>query len=608
MTHTLSLLHPHPLMLPSLLLWLLFWPALPAEAKEVTALVHVHGRHVQSLNGPWHYFADPQQMGYYDYRMKPTTWGFFRDAKPTRPADLVEYSFDNSPTMNVPGDWNTQDNQLFWYEGTVWFRRTFSHSPQPGCRTLLYFGAVNHEAVVWVNGQEAGRHTGGFTPFCFDVTRLVRPGENSVVVMADNTRRREGVPTQIFDWWNYGGITRDVLLVTTPDTYVEDYTVQLAKGNPRLIDCSVQLNEPRAGLRVSLSIPELRIHRTLVTDDHGQATLSLRARPELWSPERPRLYRVSLALGTDTLHDEIGFRTIETRGRQILLNGRPIFLRGICVHEETAYSNHRCTSTADADTLLAWARDMGCNFLRLAHYPHNEHTVREAERQGFLVWEEQPCYWTIDWTNPSTYADAERQLTDMIRRDHNRANVIIWSVANETPQGDDRDRFLSRLAQRAHALDSTRLVSLAMEVTSASNYLNRLDDNLHPYVDVVSFNQYVGWYRDMDDAPRMKWEIPYDKPVIVSEFGGGAVAGNHGPASQRWTEEFQERLYRQNLAMLDKIEGLAGTTPWVLKDFRSPRRPEPVLQRGFNRKGLVSDQGRRKKAFYVVRDWYLKKK
>ena len=608
MIHTLSILRPLSLSISPLLLWMLLWPAPSARAREVTAPVNVHARRVQSLNGPWHYFADPQQMGYYDYRMKPATWGFFRDVRPTQPADLVEYSFDKSPTMNVPGDWNTQDSLLFWYEGTVWFRRTFSHMPQPGRRALLYFGAVNHDAVVWVNGREAGRHTGGFTPFCLDVTGLVRAGENSVVVMADNTRRRESIPTLIFDWWNYGGITRDVLLVSTPDTYVEDYTVQLAKGNPRLINCRVQLNEQRAGQRICLSIPELRIHRTLVTDDRGQAALSLRARPELWSPERPRLYRVSLALGTDTLHDEIGFRTIETRGRQILLNGRPIFLRGVCAHEETAYTNRRCTGTEDADTLLAWARDMGCNFLRLAHYPHNEHAVREAERQGFLIWEELPCYWTVDWANPSTYADAERQLTDMIRRDRNRAGIIIWSVANETPRGDNRDRFLARLAQRARVLDSTRLVSLAMEVTGASNCLNRLDDNLHPFVDVISFNQYVGWYRDVDDAPRMKWEIPYDKPVIVSEFGGGAVAGYHGPASQRWTEEFQERLYRQNLAMLDKIEGLAGTTPWVLKDFRSPRRPEPVLQCGFNRKGLVSDQGRRKKAFYVVRDWYQKKK
>ena len=245
--------------------------------------------------------------------------------------------------------------------------------------------------------------------------------------------------------------------------------------------------------------------------------------------------------------------------------------------------------------------------MRLAHYPHNEHAIREAERQGILLWEELPCYWTIDWTNKKTFSCAKRQLTDMIARDKNRANVIIWSIANETPHSDARDNFLSRLAQYARTQDSTRLISMAMEVTGASNYVNRLHDNMSKYVDVVSFNQYIGWYRDVNDAPKMKWEIPYNKPVIISEFGGGAVAGFHGDKEQRWTEEFQENLYVQNLAMLDKIEGLAGTTPWVLKDFRSPRRMEPVVQKGFNRKGLFSDQGKRKKAFYVMKKWYEKK-
>ena len=118
---------------------------------------------------------------------------------------------------------------------------------------------------------------------------------------------------------------------------------------------------------------------------------------------------------------------------------------------------------------------------------------------------------------------------------------------------------------------------MAMEVTGASNYVNRLNDNMNKYVDVVSFNQYIGWYRDVNDAPKMKWEIPYDKPVIISEFGGGAKAGYHGEKNQRWTEEFQENLYRENIAMIDKIEGLSGTTPWILKDFRSPRRVLPDI-------------------------------
>jgi beta-glucuronidase len=195
----------------------------------------------------------------------------------------------------------------------------------------------------------------------------------------------------------------------------------------------------------------------------------------------------------------------------------------------------------------------------------------------------------------------------MILRDQNRANVIIWSIANETPHSEDRDTFLSRLAQRARSLDDTRLISMAMEVTGQSNYVNRLHDNMHEHVDVVSFNQYIGWYRDVSDAPKMRWEIPYNKPVIVSEFGGGAKYGLHGAKNQRWTEEFQENLYRENIAMLSKIDGLAGTTPWILKDFRSPRRVLDGIQDYYNMKGLCSDKGERKLAFYVLQQWYREK-
>jgi len=600
----------------TLLTTLVFAAAIGAKAQtvEVAAPQNVYARQTMSLNGEWNYFADVQEQGYYDYRMKPTAWGYFLNAKPQRPSDLIEYDFDASPTMHVPGDWNTQSEQLFLYEGTVWMKRDFDYTPADGRRALLYFGAVNYEAIVYVNGKLAGRHVGGFTPFCYDVTNLVHAGRNFVIVKIDNKRHQDNVPTRNFDWWNYGGITRDVLLVSVPETYVEDYSLQLdkvAQRKKRTVSFSLKLNRQEAGREVTLSIPELKIKRTYATDAAGTVSSQLpvaNSQLKLWSPENPKLYKVEIAMDGETLTDEIGFRTIETRGRQLLLNGQPLFLRGVCAHEETAYSNRRCNSAADADTLLSWARDMGCNFIRLAHYPHNEHAVREAERQGFLLWSEIPVYWTISWQNAATYANAERQLTDMIRRDHNRAAVIIWSLANETPHSDARDKFLGRLAQTARGLDSTRLISMAMEVTGASNYVNRLQDNMNQYVDVVSFNQYVGWYRDVNDAPKMRWEIPYAKPVIVSEFGGGAKAGHHGDKGQRWTEEFQENLYRENLAMLDKIEGLAGTCPWVLKDFRSPRRPLPGIQDLFNRKGLVSDQGQRKRAFYVLRDWYEGKK
>ena len=574
------------------------------QAEVITQVANITARKTTSLNGQWNYIVDVQEEGYYDYRMNPTPWGFFQNAKPQRPEDLIEYDFDKAPTMQIPGDWNTQDERLFFYEGTVWFKRSFQWYPTAGRHTLLYFGAINYEAHVYVNGKLAGHHIGGFTPFNMDVTDLLRDGDNFVIVKVDNKRRAENVPTQIFDWWNYGGITRDVCLIDVAPVYVENFSLQLDKKDNRMLNFSVKLSHQEANQQVTLNIPELKIKKTVTTTTDGTANLLIKAKPQRWSPDAPKRYRVEIGMNGETLVDSIGFRTIETRGKQLLLNGKPIFLKGISMHEEKPYGGGRANSIADAHTLLSWAKELGCNFVRLAHYPHNENMIREAERMGIMVWSEIPCYWTIAWKNPQTYFNAQQQVTDMILRDHNRANIIIWSIANETPHSPERDQFLGRLAQYARSLDSTRLISMAMEVTSASNYKNRLHDNMHQYVDVVSFNQYIGWYRDVNDAPKMEWEIPYDKPVIISEFGGGARYGLHGDKNQRWTEEFQENLYRENIAMINKIDGLAGTTPWVLKDFRSPRRVLNGIQDYYNRKGLYSDEGQKKKAFYILQEWY----
>ena len=578
-----------------------------ADAQTLPLVQNINAYEGTSLAGDWHYIVDVQEEGYYDYRMKPTPWGFFLNAKPQHPEDLIEYDFDKSPTMKIPGDWNTQDPRLFFYEGTVWFKTSFLAVPMTDYRTLLYFGAVNYDCRVWLNGKEVGHHVGGFTPFNFDVSNLLREGENTLIVKVDNKRHVSAVPTQIFDWWNYGGITRDVRLVKLTPVYLQDYSLSLTPGNTKSLTFSASLNSFEPDHNVTLEIPELKVKKSVKTDAEGKVSFTVKAKPQLWSPENPKLYRVQISLDNSTYGDEIGFRTIATRDKQILLNGKPIFLKGISIHDEKPNGGGRTNSVEDARTLLTWAKELGCNFVRLAHYPHNENMVREAERMGILVWSEIPCYWTIDWTNPVTYRVAQNQLTDMILRDHNRANIIIWSIANETPHSPERDQFLGMLAKHARTLDSSRLISMAMEVTSASNYLNRLSDNMNQYVDVVSFNQYIGWYRDVNDASKMVWEIPYNKPVIISEFGGGAKYGYHGPKNQRWTEEFQENLYIENIAMLDKIEGLSGTTPWILKDFRSPRRVLPGIQDYYNMKGLMSDKGEKKRAFYVLKKWYENK-
>ena len=583
--------------------------AYASEEAPAPQIVNVQGRHTISLDGLWKTIVDPYENGYYNYRMQPhsdaSSYFADRDFDADRTV-LYEYNFNTDRTLMVPGDWNTQRETLYYYEGTVWYRNIFAYKPAPDKRVFVYFGAANYDAVVGLNGKKIARHVGGYTPFNVEVTGMLKEEGNSLIVKVDNKRHTDGVPTLNSDWWNYGGLTRSVLLVETPMTFIRDYSVQLKQDNPKMVEGWVRLDGEQSEQDVVVEIPELKSKVTVRTDKDGYASFEMKVKPQYWCPENPKLYDVILSSETDSVKDRIGFRTIETRGTEILLNGEPVFCKGVSIHEEMPYSaSGRAYSEEHARTLLGWAKEMGCNFVRLAHYPHNEHMVRVAEEMGLMVWSEIPVYWTIQFDNPQTYANAESQLVDMITRDKNRANVIIWSVANETPHGVARLEFLKRLIAKTREMDPTRLVSAAMEKDNIDATTVTVKDELIEYVDLISFNQYVGWYDGTSEkCDRMNWVFDVKKPVFISEFGGGAVYGRHGDVSERFTEEYQEDLYQRSVNMMDRIEGLAGTTPWILKDFRSPRRQIVGIQDDFNRKGLISDQGGKKKAFYVMKKWY----
>ena len=581
-------------------------------------IINIPGRNTFSLNGKWNYIIDPYETGYYDYRYKPydespnPRGGFFLNKEQTSKSQLIEYNFDNSPALIVPGDWNSQDSKLLYYEGTIWYRRLFHYKKSdPNNRVFVYFGAANYETDVYLNGKKLGKHIGGFTPFNYEITNLLEEnGENSLVVKVDNKRKRDGVPTLNTDWWNYGGITRDVNIIEVPETFITDYFIQLKKGSENEITGYIKLDGNSVkNQKVRVSIPELNIDSEFTTGENGTATVDVPVKKlKLWSPENPKLYNVQVSSPADNVADKIGFRTIETKGTDILLNGKPVFLRGISIHEENPMRGGRAYSMEDARMLLGWAKELHCNYVRLAHYPHNENMVRLADQMGILVWEENPVYWTILWDNPSTYENAEHQLTDLIERDKNRASVIIWSMANETPVSDARTNFLKNLAEHARSLDNTRLISAALEVHGDGKPDDRVvEDPFAQYVDIVNFNEYIGWYDGLPEkCDHINWIIKYNKPVMISEFGGGALQGLHGDTLTRWTEEYQENLYKHNLNMLSKIPQFRGVTPWILCDFRSPRRLLPYIQDGWNRKGLIGQNGTKKKAFYVLQNFYVK--
>ncbi len=597
-----------------------FLLSLPSVTFSQNLITNTFNRNTTTLSGSWNYIVDPYETGYYNYRYQPFDQGdkksinaFYNDYHPKNKSELVEYDFDKSPTLKVPGDWNSQKENLFYYEGTIWLKRSFDYQPsQNGNRLFVYFGAVNYKAEVYLNGTKLGVHEGGFTPFNFEITSIVKPENNFLIVKVDNKRLKEAVPTINTDWWNYGGITREVKLIEEPPVFVRDYNIQLKKNDPNSITGFVQLDNAPSSESVVISIPELKIEKKIETNSDGYAQFSINAKSlKYWSPESPKLYEVFIKTQYRQLKDDIGFRTIQASGPNILLNGKSIYLRGIALHEENAMRGARAFSDADALVSLTWAKELGCNYVRLAHYPHNEHIIKMADKMGIMIWEEIPVYWTIDYTNEATLKNAQNQLSEIITRDKNRAAVIIWSMANETPPSDPRNAFIINLVNHAKSLDSTRLISAALELHSDPSKpgVKIVDDKLGNYLDIVAFNQYTGWYGgSLETAPDSRWEISFNKPVIVSEFGGGALQGKHGTKDERWTEEYQEYLYQQNLKMIEKIPNIRGMSPWILADFRSPKRQLAFIQDGYNRKGLISNNGIKKKAFFTLQEFYTKNK
>lgn len=581
---------------------LMMFVLLTGQDIQAQNTIAVAGRETILLDGKWKYIVDPMENGYYNYRYQVNPNGFFKDQKMANESDLVEYNFDTSDQLNVPGDWNTQKEDLFFYEGTIWYKKSFIYT-KTDKRTFLYFGAVNYDAKVYLNGEKLGEHQGGFTAFDFEVTDKLKNGENFVVVKVDNKRKLEQIPTVNSDWYNFGGITRSVKLIEVPQTFVRDFSLQLKKGSLNEVEGWVKLAgaSPQS---VKVEIPEAKVSVSVQPDATGLAKVTFKSKLQLWSDTNPKLYEVKISTGDDMVTDKIGFRNVEVKGQDILLNGKSVFLKGISIHEVAPFTAGRVIAPEQCRTLLNWAKELGCNFVRLAHYPHNEDMVRIADELGLMVWSEIPVYWTIDWENANVYANAQKQLVDMITRDRNRAAVIMWSVANETPISEPRTDFLRRLTETARATDDTRLLTGALEAHSVDGY-RILDDPFGQYLDVIGVNNYCGWYGGTPEScADLGWKMTYDKPLVISEFGGGALQGLHGNVTERWTEEYQEAVYENNIEMLKRIPFLRGTTPWILMDFFSARRPLPDIQDYWNRKGLISDQGIRKKAFYTLQKYY----
>lgn len=569
-----------------------------------TAMVNVQSRNLSSLNGDWQVILDPTGIGGWKQ-----VW---QEKKPQKKTDFVEYSFEGGPMLKVPGDFNSQLSELTYFEGTVWYKKVFHHKHKEGKRLFVHFGAVNYLADIYLNGEKIGSHEGGFTPFQFEITGKVKEGDNSLIVKVNNQRLQNGLPSTGYDWFNYGGITRDVNLIETDKTFIEDYTVQLKKGSLNKVLGWVQLNGTNAKQKLKIKIPELSKTYKTESNSNGYASVEFDSNFKLWSPENPKLYKVIIESETDTVIDTIGFRCIEVQGSKVLLNRKIIFLKGVNIHEENPYKGARAYSKEDALILLNSAKELGCNLVRLAHYPHNENMVKEAEKMGLMVWSELPVYQHIQFSDSPVPKKMETMLKEMIRRDKNRCSVVVWSLSNETYPGTlNRKSALIDLTQKCRAIDSIRLITHVINTQSYNSNAFNVSDSLYKYSDLISINEYIGWYVPWQGKPSEAiWKVNFpDKPVFISEFGGEALYGNKNVPTDEassWSEEYQEQIYKNQIELFKTIPNLCGISPWLLFDYKSLGRMNQVYQKGYNRKGLLSEKGEKKKAWYIMNEYYKK--
>ena len=586
-------------------LWFLFLLLAGNYVQAQTAMANMESRHLTSVNGEWQVILDPTRAGEWKQ-----VW---MEKKPQSKTDFVEYSFDGGPMLKVPGDFNSQLPELTYLEGIVWYKKAFHYKSTTKKRLFLHFGAVNYLAEVYLNGEKIGSHEGGFTPFQFEITNKVKEGDNILIVKADNQRLQNGLPGAGYDWFNYGGITREVNLIETDKTFIEDYFVQLKKGSLNKVLGWVQLNGSNAKQKIKLKIPELNKTYKTESDSKGRASIAFDSNLKLWSPENPKLYKVIIESETDTVVDTIGFRCIEVRGSKVLLNKNEIFFKGVNIHEENPNKGGRAYSKEDALLLLNSAKELGCNLVRLAHYPHNENMIKEAEKLGLMVWSELPIYQHIQFSDSLVPKKMETMLKEMIQRDKNRCGVVIWSLSNETYSGTpNRTNALIALTQKCRAIDSTRLINHVINTQSYTNNAFNVSDPLYEYSDLICINEYIGWYVPWQGKPSdVKWSFAYpDKPVFISEFGAEALYGNNiGPTDKAsgWTEEYQKQVYIDQLEMFKTIPNLCGISPWLLFDYKSLGRMNQVYQKGYNRKGLLSEKGEKKKAWYIMNEYYKRK-
>ena len=532
-------------------------------------------------------------------------WNFSRKA-PTADTDFPSEGF-----LAVPGSWNEQNNDLYHYHGRVWYRRTFRvPSIMSGQAIFLHFGGALYQAEVFLDGLSLGRCDFGLLPFEFDISNLTFPSNcHELVVAVDGfPQPKQAIGTG--DFYEYGGLHRHVSLVVLPTSRLSSCKVDTSL-TPRGGGLELKF-EATHGDRLEASICGIT-ETCALTAGVGSMTFAV---PGIipWSCDSPQLYDLQLSLfagneKTDVYRLAIGFREIQVVGRQILLNGNPIQLRGFGKHEDFHILGKAVNDALNVRdfNLMKWC---GANSFRTAHYPYSEEILALADAEGFLVIDEAPFvnFSEPDFINTDKLAHAQALLAALISRDQNHPSVISWSVGNECASDSPKAvGFFSALINSARMLDSRPIMYVA--------WTQPEEDNVYPLADIIGFNRYYGWYGYPDwgepvrpgdlrqaiselDACINRFADRFEKPLILSEFGVDTIAGFHSMFLKQFTEEFQVRFLCDYIQLLKGKECIAGMHIWNFADFNTNQNTTRV---NGNRKGLFTRERTPKSAAFAVR-------
>jgi Glycosyl hydrolases family 2, TIM barrel domain/Glycosyl hydrolases family 2, sugar binding domain/Glycosyl hydrolases family 2 len=567
------------------------------------------------LGGTWLYQADTSDVG--------LAQGWWRDV-----ASTAGWS-----PVTIPNAYNAGDFSQTSMNGYVgWYRRDFTlpagafarYVPRANRHWIIRFESVNYRATVWLNGREIGSHAGAYLPWELDLSNL-RPGVNRLIVRVDNRRNAADLPPGPGgQWWNYGGMLREVYLraVQTADLQrVQIRTLHPSRGGAATIEEQVLVRNV-TGARQKVRLGGTYGHAGLnfgsaTIAPHGTWTANASvkiAHPSLWAPGHPKLYAARLTLA-DAKGRRLGgyftysgIRTVSVSHGRLELNGRPLDLRGVNLHEQTLQTGAAMTPAQTAQ-LMSWVQGLGATVIR-AHYPVGPEMEEMADRDGILIWSEVPVYQVAAGYlgNPGWLARAHTMLTDNILSNQDHPSILLWSIGNELPSPATaaEARYIAGATALAKRLDPTRPVGMAV-----SNWPGLGCQTAWDPLDVIGDNEYFGWFSaggggddDRDalgpflDTVRACYPT---KAIMITEFGFDA--SRDGPVEERGTYAFQANSVAFHLNVFASKPWLSGAIYFALQNYVAfPQysggdpRPDPP----YNQKGLVDFGGGLKPSFAVV--------